>query len=552
MITKRNIILFLIAVGTVSLLFKLYTIDFSVPFRGDNLFYTLEALQYSQGDYFIPQKTNPGWPLFISSFLWLFNSDNFIDYSNLVRGLSLSIMSFTILPMYLLARKFFDQKYSLVTVILFAFEPHLNYIAGRGVSEPLFILIMVFAFLFVLDKKPKYIFLSFILSGIFWWMRLEGFYLFIIISIIYLLSFRKSRNLIRNYGICIAIFLIIVSPMFIQRDIQYGDPFYIWYGETLFTENYATVQTSPDDASLFDYVEEHGILSFIDKFVIKGISNLSNALTNISYPYLFILLPFGILFSLRAFDQNKEYIRANWILILTILTTLVIPFSIITDPRFLFVLLPFLVIFATIPIQRITEYGLSTFSFNQHQKNIFLIIVILLVVILSGIFTHGYDKYGYGKPDTIKEHEKMEYAKFLVDNLDGRMFDGGYVTEYVKTIKYTDTAELFKNYKSPRGKDPFPDTYTPGSLVMIREHGKTLEEFISNGEKSGLKYIGISEDGVPERTYQTDFLFLDDVYSHEENYPYLIKISDSTEEGYQKLKVKVFMIDYEIFHQNLD
>ena len=415
-----------------------------------------------------------------------------------------------------------------------------------GVSEPLFILVIVFAFLFILDKRPKYIFLSFVLSGIFWWIRLEGFYLFLIISIIYLLTSRKSLKLIGNYGICIVIFLIVVSPMFVQRDMQYGDPFYVWYGENLFTQDYADLLSSPSDASFFNYIEEHGPLSFIDTFVLQGISNLSNGLINISYPYLFILLPFGILFSLRAFDQNKEYIKANWILVLTILAVLVIPFSLITDQRFLFVLLPFLLLFATIPIQRVTEYGLSTWSFNQNQKNIFLIIVILLVVILSGIFVHGYDKYGYGQSDTIKEHEKMEYARFLVDNLDGRMLDGGYVTEYVKTVKYTDTAELFKNYKSPRGKDPFPDTYTPGSLVMIRESGKTLEEFIFNGEKSGLKYIGISEDGADM------LLFLDDLYSHEENYPYLIKISDSTEESYQKLKVKVFRIDYEIFHQNFD
>ena len=545
MIPKKNIILFLIIIGIISLLFKLYTVDFSLPFRGDNLFYTLNALQYSQGDFFIPQKTNPGWPLFISSFLSLFNSDNFVDYSNLVRTLSLSIASFTILPMYLLARKFFDEKYSLIAVILFAFEPHLNYIAGRGVSEPLFILVIVFAFLFILDKRPKYIFLSFVLSGIFWWIRLEGFYLFLIISIIYLLTSRKSIKLIGNYGICIVIFLIVVSPMFVQRDMQYGDPFYVWYGENLFTQDYADLLSSPSDASFFNYIEEHGPLSFIDTFVLQGISNLSNGLINISYPYLFILLPFGILFSLRAFDQNKEYIKANWILVLTILAVLVIPFSLITDQRFLFVLLPFLLLFATIPIQRVTEYGLSTWSFNQNQKNIFLIIVILLVVILSGIFVHGYDKYGYGQSDTIKEHEKMEYARFLVDNLDGRMLDGGYVTEYVKTVKYTDTAELFKNYKSPRGKDPFPDTYTPGSLVIIREYGKTLEELISNGEKSGLKYIGINEDGADM------LLFLDDVYRHEENYPYLIKISDTTAEGYQKLKVKVFRIDYETFHQNL-
>ena len=547
MITKRNIVLFLIIIGTISLLFKLLTVDFSLPFRGDNMFYTLEALQYSQGDYFIPQKTNPGWPLFISSFLWLFNSDNFIDYSNLVRGLSLSVMSFTILPMYILARKFFDQKYSLVAVILFAFEPHLNYIAGRGVSEPLFILISVLAFLFILDKKPKFIFLSFILSGIFWWIRIEGFYLFIIISIIYLLNFRKSRNFIRNYGICIAIFLIVVSPMFLQRDMQYGDPFYIWYGENFFAEDYSELLTIIIDSGvILNKFEEYGIFSFIDKFVIKGISNLSNALASISYPYLFILLPFGILFSLRAFDQNKDYIRANWIFTLTILATLLIPFSLITDQRFLFVLLPFLIIFAVLPIQRLIEYGLSTFSFSKKQKTISLLIILSIVVILSALFTTGVSKYGYGLIDSEKENEKIEYAKFLVNNLDGRMLDGGYVTEYVKTIKYTETAELFENYKSPRGKDPFPDTYTSGSLVMIHEVGKTLEELISNGEKSGLKYIGISEDGSDM------LLFLDDVYLHDENYPYLIKISDSVEEGYQKLKVKVFRIDYNIFHQNLD
>jgi hypothetical protein len=455
-------------------------------------------------------------------------------------------MSFTILPMYILARKFFDQKYSLVAVILFAFEPHLNYIAGRGVSEPLFILISVLTFLFILDKKPKFIFLSFILSGIFWWVRIEGFYLFIIISIIYLLNFRKSRNFIRNYGICIAIFLIVISPMFLQRDMQYGDPFYIWYGENLFVEDYADLLTSTNDSSFFSYVEEHGIFSFIDKFVIKGVSNLSNGLVSISYPFLFILLPFGILFSLRAFDQNKDYIRANWIFTLTILATLLIPFSLITDQRFLFVLLPFLIIFAVLPIQRLIEYGLSTFSFSKKQKTISLLIILSIVVILSALFTTGVGKYGYGLIDSEKENEKMEYAKFLVDNLDGRMLDAGYVTEYVKTIKYTETAELFENYKSPRGKDPFPDTYTSGSLVMIRENGQTLEELISNGENSGLKYIGISKGGSDM------LLFLDDVYSHDENYPYLIKISDSVEEGYQKLKVKVFRIDYEIFHQNLD
>ena len=47
--------------------------------------------------------------------------------------------------------------------------------------------------------------------------------------------------------------------MFLQRDMQYGDPFYIWFGEHFFTDNYANIQTSPNDASFLSYVEEHGI-----------------------------------------------------------------------------------------------------------------------------------------------------------------------------------------------------------------------------------------------------------------------------------------------------
>ena len=40
------------------------------------------------------------------------------------------------------------------------------------------------------------------------------------------------------------------------------------------------------------------------------------------------------------------------------------------------------------------------------------------------------------------------------------------------------------------------------------------------------------------------------LYSNEENYPYMVKIFDSNELGYKKLKVKVFEIDYEKFNNN--
>ena len=43
-------------------------------------------------------------------------------------------------------------------------------------------------------------------------------------------------------------------------------------------------------------------------------------------------------------------------------------------------------------------------------------------------------------------------------------------------------------------------------------------------------------------------IFLSDLYSNEENYPYMIKVFDSNDLGYKKFKVKVFEIDYEKYN----
>ena len=76
--------------------------------------------------------------------------------------------------------------------------------------------------------------------------------------------------------------------------------------------------TSPEDKGITDFVEKHGILGLMDRFAI-GLTNLFNVLFRILYPYLFILIPFGVLFSLRPIDQILKHGKANWIKILTLI-----------------------------------------------------------------------------------------------------------------------------------------------------------------------------------------------------------------------------------------
>ena len=204
--------------------------------------------------------------------------------------------------------------------------------------------------------------------------------------------------------------MITISPLFIQRDLQFDDPFYVWYTGTVLADDYSELLTSPEDKGITDFVEKHGILGLMDRFA-NGLTNLFNVLFRILYPYLFILIPFGILFSLRPIEQKLKNIKANWIMILTIISVLVIPFAIIDERRFLFTLFPFLIILSVIPIQRVTNYGLSTFSFDEKRKSIFLVIVVGVVLLLSIMFTMGVGEFGFGPPNSTLEHEKMEFTE---------------------------------------------------------------------------------------------------------------------------------------------
>ena len=108
-LSRSNIALYLVLIIVISLGLKLYTVDFSIPPHSDDFGYIVDSVQYNQGDFFISSKKNPGWSLFLAPFLSIINSDNFLDYASIARILTIGISAITIIPMYILARRFFDE-----------------------------------------------------------------------------------------------------------------------------------------------------------------------------------------------------------------------------------------------------------------------------------------------------------------------------------------------------------------------------------------------------------------------------------------------------------
>jgi len=537
-LSRSNVVLYLILIVIISLGLKLYLVDFSLPVNSDNLSYVLNGIAHSNGDFDHSPSRSIGWSLFLSPFFSLMNSNDFLDYSNVAKIISIGVSTTTIFLIYKVGRKFFDERYSLVAACLFAFLPQLNYNSVMALSEPLFIFSILASFYFLLNDKSKFIIPALAFVGFSYWIRLNGIIFFLIISLIYILTFKKSRIFLRNYGIGLVIFLIIISPILLQKYEQFGDPFYSSYQDKMFSNNYEELISNLSlntEASASSYIENNGILDFMYTFFISGIFNSMIMLSKLSFPYIFILIPFGILFSFRAFDQKSQYTKANWIFILSSILFMSFILSVVPEKRFLLFLMPFLVLFSVIPIHRVTEYGLSTFSLSRNQKNAFLVIVIIIVIILSGLFTLRYEKLDPGL-----ENEKMDFAQYALENLHGntlRDFGGG--TDYINSVILLDYNN-FQDFKISSLADD-----TERSKLAYQEIGvsaSNIEDLILKGEPLNLNYL------ISNQHDTFYYPFVDQVYHNEEQYPYLIKIFDSHEHGYEKLKIKVFEIDYEKFN----
>lgn len=545
-----TIVICLLVISSISVGFKLSQVDFTEPsISEDTYVYILGAFSIINGDFSQPDRKALGWSIFISPFYLFVDSTDFLHYLNITRILSISISTITIIPMYILARRFFDEKYSLVASCLFAFEPHLNINSVFGLSEPIFILAIILSTIFILQKNHSwYFYLSFLLVGVVWWIRVNGFIIVVILSIIFFIVYKPTPKNFFKCLLCIALVIIIVSPVLIQRYDQFGDPLYFAFSDNYFIGDdirHFSENTKDIQYSASDYIQDNGIIGFAERFGLTGFGNLASSLLKMLFPYLIILVPFGVLFSLRTFAQDRDYIKSIWILLLISLGSIVIQFSIASDMRLIYHVFPFLIILSTIVIQRIVKHGLSTFSFSEKQKNFFLVGIICVVIILSGIFTLRIDT-----PDKLLNQERIEFSKILTQKFNGKILDVGDTLRLLTYTQLQDSPNLFKEFKTSTydfaiGRES--NIFASGNMLERTVlYAQSLDELIEIGKEYDLKYIAINEKQGNVVWYP----YLITLYDEGENYPFLTKVLDTEKMGFEKFKVKVFEINYGKFILN--
>jgi hypothetical protein len=305
------------------------------------------------------------------------------------------------------------------------------------------------------------------------------------------------------------------------------------------------VNTKDIEYSASDYIQDNGVISFVERFGLTGLYTMASDLFKMLFPYLIFLLPFGVLFSLRPFAQDKDYMKSIWILLLINLGSLIIVFSVWADMRLIYHVFPFLIIISTIAIQRIVKHGLSTFQFSEKQKNFFLVGIIGVVIILSGTLT-----LRMGESDKLLDQERIEFSKIITQKLDGRISAGGDVLRLLTYTQLQDSPHLFKEFKTStydftigRESNIFA---SENMLERIILYAKSLDELIEIGKEYDLKYIAINK----EQSNNDWYGYLTNLYDEEEDYPFLTKVLDTKEIGFKKFKVKVFEINYDKFITN--
>ena len=140
-----------------------------------------------------------------------------LHYMDLQRYLTVTISVITVIPVFILCRKFCGSGLSLLGTVFFVFQPRIIENSLLGITEPLFILLELSCLILFLQNNWKLKYLSFAFLALACLVRYEGIVLIVPLSFLLLFKNRSEKIIIPRFLICISIFLLILLPMLFVR-----------------------------------------------------------------------------------------------------------------------------------------------------------------------------------------------------------------------------------------------------------------------------------------------------------------------------------------------
>ena len=162
---------------------------------------------------------------------------------------------------------------------------------------------------------------------------------------------------------------------------------------------------------------------------------------------------------------------------------------------------------------------------------------ILSILLISGILIVSVGFLDYKKSDYNHEKEVFSISKEIVRIVNG-------INHFSPESKYIQVAEIAKKWP----EIPLPDETGYNQLFEIKkispENHNSLINYIQDSKKEGLTHLVVDGNEIKAK-------FLNEVFTNDKKYPFLIKEFDSLEESYN-YHLKVYKIDYEKFEEFLE
>ncbi len=503
---KKHVVL-LCVIGLIGLTIRLIYLPYEVPLILDSTGYFWYAIDTVVSGHFPTPDCgwrctfpNNGWPALLAGFFVFLNSNNFIDYMNVQRLTSIVISVLTIIPVYLLCSRIVNKKYAVFGAALLVLNPRIIQNSLLGITEPLFILTFATALFLFLSSNKKSIYASFGMAAVSSLVRYEGLLLLIPFSIMFFIRFRKERTVILRYILALSIFALIVLPMAHVRTETIGK-------DGLFSQitagpiYYQNISQESDQGS-------HLLLNMI--FV--GFITLVKYLVLSTIPTYIIFIPVGLYVIFRYREhKNITLILTGIIMLMPALYAYSRSYQ---EIRYLLILFPIFSVFAA--------YTMNTLEGRFRHSDIILIVLVCLVLLTSVLFLN------YKATDYEHQKEAFQIAQHIYKITK--------IVNYYPQGSYLDNARVTSSENFPELRKNLPENIR----TIYFDGYNTIEEYIEQNKNEGLTYLVVDEGDYRTR-------LIDDVFSHEEKYPYLGKIFDSFENGYTHYHVKIFKINFEKF-----
>lgn len=494
-INKKFILIALFSISLIGFVIRLSFVSYEIPVTLDALIYFWYAIDFSQTGIFpssYSDATNNLWPTFLGLIFSLFNSENFLDFMNLQKIISVIFSVLTGIPIYLLCSRFVNKTYAIFGVCLFMFEPRIIENSILGITEPMTIFMLTFSIYFFLKREKNFIYISFALLGLTILARAELFFVLIIFSIVMIFRDKKFIRLI----ICLLIVFLIMIPMInIRIDTLGNDGIFsrFIYSSEILSEN--AINRGVGDKNSFGVI-------------MLGLENYLKFFSWSLIPTFIIFIPIGLfnIFKNRN-EQNKIIIFYSCLISIPI----IFAFGVASDSRFLFSIYPIFCIISSIGLQNLSE--------KIKKKNIVFILSLIFVLSSSIIYLEN---------NIFIEHEleAIKISEFIFYNTDRINYFG-------PEMKYV-PIQGFYEIKN------FPIINSNKIPINLIDYGLKLDskinsinELIIFCKKNDITHLVIKSD---EKS-----TILSNIYSNEDYYSSLTKIFDSEDYGFD-YKIKIFKI----------